>query len=41
MEVEENIQLSFSRKVKRSSDKFTLEKFITVFLAAGSSEEKR
>ena len=36
VEVEENTQLSFWRKkVKRSSDKFALDEFITVFFAAG------
>ena len=40
VEVDENTQLSFWRKVKRSGDKFALEKFITVFFAARSSEEK-
>ena len=40
VEVEENTQLSFCRKVKRSSYKFALEKLITVFFVAGSSEEK-
>ena len=42
MEVDENAQLSFWRKVKWSSDKFSkfaLEKFLTVFFVAGSSEE--
>ena len=40
VEVEESTQLSFWRKVKRSSEKFALEKFITVFFAAGSLKEK-
>ena len=42
VEVEENTQLSFWRKVKWSSDKFdkfALKKFLTVLFAAGSSEE--
>ena len=42
VEVEENTQLSFWRKIIWSSDKFdkfALEKFLTVLLKAGSSEE--
>ena len=39
-EVEENTKLPFRRKVKRSSDKFPLEKLIISFFAAGSSEEQ-
>jgi len=40
VEAEENTQFLFRRKVKRSSNKFALEKVVIVSFVAGSSEEQ-